>query len=221
MLKNPAISSKLYFGPGVLLESEHGQIQSFVTKDNSMKAQIQRIIPYSKILHNLHLEEHVLQYQHEWFLVEEQLYLIAEPSLLTQKIIAWLKDQPPSQYFDLFINGILYHFNSVYLLISNMPHQIRKQLHNHFVIGFVPFGGDFKDFIKPFLYEIKKLEQGYYQLTNQKFQLINYQSSDNAKSRLCSQYGLGSLPGPLDLLLYNHHLYMPKDAYHAITSNAA
>ncbi|CAG8521242.1 34131_t:CDS:2 [Gigaspora margarita] len=39
-----------------------------------------------------------------------------------------------------------------------MPYQMRKQLHNYFVIGFVPFGGDIRDFIKPFLEEIKKLE---------------------------------------------------------------
>ncbi|CAG8836218.1 33307_t:CDS:2, partial [Gigaspora margarita] len=310
MLKNPSISSKLYFGPGVLLESdkelwegnlwaesplfgqsnlmtlrEYGRIQSFVTKDNSMKAQIQRIIPY----------------------IEEQPYLIVEPSLLIQKIIVWLKDQSPPQHFDLSINGIIYCFNEywkirfiklrnqhpakyisenlppdstmpilkffldlyyddfgtfrniyhslggIYLQIGNMLYQMKKQLRNHFVIGFVPFGGDFKDFIKPFLHEIKKLEQEfiinlnginywiigglgvftadlpqgndiagtlyhntyrscrtckasknqltdlsfdlyyygrYHQLTNQEFQLINRQSSNNAKSRLCSQYGL-------------------------------
>ncbi|KAF0450516.1 hypothetical protein F8M41_002168 [Gigaspora margarita] len=343
MLKNPVISSKLYFGPGVLSESgeelwegnlwaesplfgqsnlmtlrEYGRIQSFVTKDNSIKAQIQRIIPYSKIPHNLHSEEHALQYQYKWFLVEEQPYLIVEPSSLTQKIIAWLKDQFPPQHFDLSINGILYHFNGkfttrfnyanlkifldlyyddfgtfrnvyhslggVYLQIGNMLCQMRKQVRNHFVIGFVPFGGDFKDFIKPFLHEIKKLERGfiinlyginywitgglgvftanlpqgndiagtlchnayrgcrtckvskdqltdlsfdlyyygrYYQLTNQEFQLINCQSSINAKSRLCSQYGLRTSPGPLDSLLYDRHLHTLQDAYHAIASKAA
>ncbi|CAG8836226.1 25662_t:CDS:2, partial [Gigaspora margarita] len=317
---------------------EYGRIQSFVTKDNSMKAQIQKIIPYSKIPHNLHSEEHVLQYQHEWFLVEKQPYLIVEPSSLTQKIIAWLKDQSPPQHFDLSINRILYHFNGywkirsiklrnqhpaeyisenlppdstmpilkifldlyyddfgtfrniyhslggVYLQIGNMPRQMRKQLRNYFVIDFVPFGGDFKDFIKHFLYEIKKLERGfiinlnginywitgglgvftadlpqgndiagtlrhnayrgcrtckaskdqltdlsfdlyyygrYHQLKNQEFQLINRQSSNNAKSRLCSQYGLRYSPGPLDSLLYNRHLHMPQDAYHAIAGKAA
>ncbi|CAG8817884.1 15136_t:CDS:2 [Gigaspora margarita] len=165
-----------------------------------------------------------------------------------------------------------------------MPHQLRKQLRNHFVISFVPFGGDIQDFIKPFLEELKKLEKGfvmnlnginywimgglgvftadlpqgndiagvlrhnayrgcrsckvpkeqltdlsydiyyygrYRQITDKEFQLINEQISSNAKSRFCSQYGLRSLPGPLDLLLHDHHLHTPQDAYHAVAGKIA
>ena len=36
----------------------------------------------------------------------------------------------------------------------------RKLLKNHFVLGFVPFGGNFNDFMKPFISEMKELERG-------------------------------------------------------------
>ncbi|PKK59460.1 hypothetical protein RhiirC2_794808 [Rhizophagus irregularis] len=37
---------------------------------------------------------------------------------------------------------------------------MRKQLKNHFILGFVPFGGNFNEFIKPFINEMKQLEKG-------------------------------------------------------------
>src|SRR5690242_11389015 len=41
-----------------------------------------------------------------------------------------------------------------------MPFYQRKLLKNHFVIGFVPFGATFREFIRPFLRDVKKLEKG-------------------------------------------------------------
>jgi hypothetical protein len=41
-----------------------------------------------------------------------------------------------------------------------MPAHQRKLLKNHFVLGFVPFGGNFNEFLKPFISEMKKFEQG-------------------------------------------------------------
>ncbi|CAG8848941.1 2590_t:CDS:2, partial [Gigaspora margarita] len=365
ILKNPIISSYLYFGPGILSESceelwegnlwaesplfgqsnittsrgsfkcgdfvqylsceilQYGRIQSFVIKDNLMKVQIQRLLPYSRIPQNLYSLERELQAQ-EWFLVEETSDHIIEPSFLIKKIEVWFKDQLPPPFFDLSVNEVLYYFNGswkcrpikfrnrhpseyistnsppnstmpvlkffldlyyddfgtfrnvyhslggVYLQIGNMPHKLRKQLRNHFVIGFVPFGGSIQDFIKPFIEEVKKLEQGfvinlnevdywvtgglgvftsdlpqgndiagtlrhnayrgcrickatkdqftnlsfdiyyharYHQVTDQEFQVINQQTSKTAKSRLCSQYGLRLLPGPLDSILHDRHLH--------------
>ena len=46
---------------------------------------------------------------------------------------------------------------------------MRKLLKNHFILGFVPFGGTFDDFIKPFIAEIKLLERG---------QIMNIQGQD-------------------------------------------
>jgi hypothetical protein len=41
-----------------------------------------------------------------------------------------------------------------------MPAHQRKLIKNHFVLGFVPFGGNFDEFIIPFISEMKKFEQG-------------------------------------------------------------
>ena len=41
-----------------------------------------------------------------------------------------------------------------------MPMFIRKLLKNHFVLGFVPFGGNFDEFIQSFIMEMKSLEHG-------------------------------------------------------------
>ena len=41
-----------------------------------------------------------------------------------------------------------------------MLFDMRNHLHNYFVLGFVPFGGNFDDFIRPFILDMKQLEQG-------------------------------------------------------------
>lgn len=48
----------------------------------------------------------------------------------------------------------------MYIQFGNMPAHLRKLIRNHFVLGFVPFGGSFDDFIKPFINEMKTLEHG-------------------------------------------------------------
>ncbi|PKC60468.1 hypothetical protein RhiirA1_467974 [Rhizophagus irregularis] len=80
---------------------------------------------------------------------------------------------PPSQYkrvLKLFVDiyyddfGIyqnVYHaLGGIYIQLGNMPFDIRKHIRNHFVLGFVPFGGNFDDFIQPFISDMKQLEQG-------------------------------------------------------------
>ena len=37
---------------------------------------------------------------------------------------------------------------------------MRKLLKNHFLLGFVPFGKNFNEFIQPFIMEMKALERG-------------------------------------------------------------
>src|SRR5947207_1172989 len=65
-------------------------------------------------------------------------------------------------YYDDFgtYRNVYHSLGGVYIQIGNMPFSMRKLLKNHFVIGFVPFGGKFKDFIDPFLKELKELEKG-------------------------------------------------------------
>jgi hypothetical protein len=61
----------------------------------------------------------------------------------------------------------------------------------------------------------------YHKLTDKEFHIINQQTSKNAKTRLCSQYGLRLLPGPLDPIIHDRHLHIPQDAYHAISGKVA
>ncbi|RHZ52782.1 hypothetical protein Glove_457g100 [Diversispora epigaea] len=53
-----------------------------------------------------------------------------------------------------------------------MPFHQRKLLKNHFIIGFVPFGATFSEFIQPFLRDIKKLEKGILMKINSEEYLI-------------------------------------------------
>ncbi|PKC54996.1 hypothetical protein RhiirA1_446940 [Rhizophagus irregularis] len=69
-------------------------------------------------------------------------------------------------FLDIYVDDFgtyrnVYHsLGGVYLQIGNMPSTLRKQLKNHFLIGFVPFGANFNDFIKPIVQDIKSLENG-------------------------------------------------------------
>jgi len=52
----------------------------------------------------------------------------------------------------------VYHsLGGIYIQIGNMPFNLRKQLKNHFIVGFIPFGGHFDDVMRPFLQELRRL----------------------------------------------------------------
>ena len=65
-------------------------------------------------------------------------------------------------YYDDFgtFRNVYHSLGGVYIQIGNMPFSERIHLKNHFVLGFVPFGGSFDKFIKPFIREMKILEKG-------------------------------------------------------------
>src|SRR5439155_24178651 len=65
-------------------------------------------------------------------------------------------------YYDDFgtFRNVYHSLGGVYVQIGNMTFEERKKLKNHFVIGFVPFGGSFDEFIEPFITEMKVLEKG-------------------------------------------------------------
>jgi hypothetical protein len=65
-------------------------------------------------------------------------------------------------YYDDFgtFRNVYHSLGGVYIQIGNLPFDKRKELKNHFVIGFVPFGGSFNEFIRPFIDEMKQLENG-------------------------------------------------------------
>lgn len=80
---------------------------------------------------------------------------------------------PPNQdlptlkvYLDLYVDDFgpfrsVYHaLGGVYLVLGNMPLEMRQELRNIFLIGFVPFGVDFNEWVRPVVDEIASLQQG-------------------------------------------------------------
>ena len=70
--------------------------------------------------------------------------------------------------FEIYQN-MYYSLDRVYIQFGNMLMFIKKLLKNHFIIGFVPFDGNFDKFIQSFIMEIKSLECG---------QIMNIQGQD-------------------------------------------
>ena len=64
-------------------------------------------------------------------------------------------------YYDNFrtYRNIYHSLGGVYIQFENMPTYQRKLIKNYFILRFVLFGGNFNEFILPFISEIKKLEQ--------------------------------------------------------------
>ncbi|PKC53644.1 hypothetical protein RhiirA1_478874 [Rhizophagus irregularis] len=62
--------------------------------------------------------------------------------------------------FGPFCNA--YHaIGGIYLQIGNMTQVIRQKLKNHFLLGFIPFGANCNDVLKPIIEDIKELENGF------------------------------------------------------------
>ncbi|CAI2194247.1 1388_t:CDS:2, partial [Funneliformis geosporum] len=83
-----------------------------------------------------------------------------------RRIVVSLYDQPEPVKYEFYIQEIFtyrnvyYSLKDMYLQFGNMLLSFRKLLKNSFLIGFVSFGANFDDFIKPVLEEIKRLEHG-------------------------------------------------------------
>ncbi|GET61453.1 hypothetical protein GLOIN_2v1790940 [Rhizophagus irregularis DAOM 181602=DAOM 197198] len=65
-------------------------------------------------------------------------------------------------YYDDFgtFRNVFHSLGGVYVQFGNMLAHQRKLIKNHFVIGFIPFGGKFDEFMIPFISEMKELEKG-------------------------------------------------------------
>ncbi|GES82123.1 hypothetical protein GLOIN_2v1790377 [Rhizophagus clarus] len=65
-------------------------------------------------------------------------------------------------YYDNFgtFKNVYHSLKGVYVQFGNMPACQRKLLKNHFVLRFVLFGGNFNEFMLPFISEIKEFKQG-------------------------------------------------------------
>jgi len=113
----------------------------------------------------LRITEIVYKYQNHWH-IRDAVFSYQHPSdYITTR-------SPPSSipvyklfidlYFDDFgtYRNVYHSLGGVYLQFGNMPAHQRKLIKNHFVLGFVPYGGKFDEFILPFIFEMKKFEQG-------------------------------------------------------------
>lgn len=65
-------------------------------------------------------------------------------------------------YYDDFgtFRNVYHSLGGVYIQFGNMPAHQRKLIKNHFILGFVPFGGNFDEFMIPFVSDMKELEKG-------------------------------------------------------------
>src|SRR5947199_7152211 len=70
-------------------------------------------------------------------------------------------------FLDIYIDKFgpfrnAYHaIGGVYLQIGNMPQELRQKLKNHFLLGFIPFGANCNEVLKPLVSDIKELKNGY------------------------------------------------------------
>jgi hypothetical protein len=82
-------------------------------------------------------------------------------------------DPPPSQeipvlkvFVDIYYDNFgpyrwVYHaLGGVYISIGNMPLCLRQKLRHVYLLGFVPFGVSFRDFIAPVSEELETLQKG-------------------------------------------------------------
>jgi len=123
---------------------------------------------------SLYIDEIIYQYKGHWQIRDAKLSYQHPSEYITIR-------QPPSShtpiykiFLDLYYDDFgtyrnVYHsLGGIYLQFGNMPAHQRKLLKNHFVLGFVPFGGNFNEFLKPFISEMKKFEQGKMMMVNGK-----------------------------------------------------
>lgn len=113
----------------------------------------------------LRITEIVYKHQNRWHIRDAEFsyqhpsdYITIRPppsSMPTYKLFIDL-------YYDDFgtYRNVYHSLGGIYLQFGNMPAHQRKLITNHFVLGFVPFGGNFDEFILPFISEMKKFEQG-------------------------------------------------------------
>ena len=152
------------------LESEvwlKDEFQIITTSQISKKASVMFEFQHQHIPENaLRINEIIYKNNDHWHIRNANLsyqhpsdYIISRPppspSMKVYKLFLDL-------YYDDFgtYRNVYHSLGGVYLQFGNMPAHQRKLIKNHFVLGFVPFGGNFDEFILPFISEMKKFERG-------------------------------------------------------------
>jgi hypothetical protein len=126
------------------------------------------IIRDSNIVNDLYIKEILYKNNGHWKLRDVNLDYMhpCEYSTLISPPLQYNNLQVLKLFIDIYYDDFrtyrnVYHsLGGVYIQLGNMPFDLRKHLRNHFILGFVPFGGNFNDFIHPFIVNMKQLEKG-------------------------------------------------------------
>ena len=140
--------------------------QIITTSQIFSKATILLAYQYQQISEgSLYINEIVYKYQ-DHLQIRDAILLYQHPS----EYITIIYPPHPMPIYKLFLDlyyddfgtfrNVYHSLGGVYIQFGNMPAYQRKSLRNHFVLGFVPFGGDFNEFLQPFISEMKKFERG-------------------------------------------------------------
>ncbi|CAB4404894.1 unnamed protein product [Rhizophagus irregularis] len=155
-----------------------GQINGIVTKENKDEKflYIQEIVYYSDLPKNLKSYERLNKSKKSTVWLTERRNLVNISNVINHVKI-WLKDLPEPLNYDYQIDEILYVHNNrskirqitrrhrlTYYKTPTPPSSIQ---HLKFFVdlyyddfGFVPFGATFTEFIKPFIHDMRKLQDG-------------------------------------------------------------
>ncbi|GES79416.1 hypothetical protein GLOIN_2v1790377 [Rhizophagus clarus] len=146
--QNRSLSGEVWLQDEPFLTITTSQISEKVTADT---------LRITKILYKHHthwrIRDATFSYQHP----SEYISIRQLPSLTIPVYKLFL-----DIYYDDFgtFRNVYHSLGGVYVQFGNIPAHQKKLLKNHFVLGFVPFGGNFNEFMLPFISEMKEFKQG-------------------------------------------------------------
>ncbi|RGB26577.1 hypothetical protein C1646_770273 [Rhizophagus diaphanus] len=232
-----------------ITRNNFGQILAIVDADGKLKVLVQRIIQFAELPTNLQSRNRrERSYNEVWLLdreMENAIIIELQKIVRLATIVILYNEDNINNITSIFIHlyydfgtfrNVYHSLGGVYVQIGNLPFDKRKQLKNHF--GFVPFGGSFNEFIRPFIDEMKQLEkeiimdvQG-----NRSFviasledvtadlpqenelaglkDIISLASNITRSNEIATMYGLRLQPSILDELKRERHFQSPQDVYH-------
>ncbi|GBB99724.1 hypothetical protein RclHR1_36080002 [Rhizophagus clarus] len=111
-------------------------------------------------------------------------------------------------YYDDFgtFRNVYHSLGGVYVQFGNMPTHQRKLIKNHFVLEFIPFGGNFDEFMLPFVSEMKELEKAVLPQGNDLVEVLRHNANKGChtctiKKELWSFYNQDTVT-----ILHYHHI---------------
>ncbi|UZO17773.1 uncharacterized protein OCT59_009113 [Rhizophagus irregularis] len=164
------------------------RITSIILHNSRLKLKLQRFLTFDELPAQYQTADRYSNSSNKRWLLEDKP-IIVEPEVIVGKTLVWLQDQEEPNYYTYIVAEILYNYQNKWK-IRNICYRFRhpseycpfpQNPHNlpmwkifidlyyddfgtfqnvYHSLGFVPFGGNFKEFISPFLQELKELEKG-------------------------------------------------------------